>query len=276
LNEIEEKSTRAGQAYSDGTAGRQGLCQITLHLRTLTAVLLFLGLMTIARPAAAACTKASLTGTYGISWGWPQELFAATGNEAMVVGQITADGKGNLSGTETISFENSIQTVSVKGTYTVAANCTGTLSLAPDFFNIYLNGSNGGFQMTLTTTGFEAVGFAFPQVSETCALSGKTQRLAVNLAGTIPGSSENKAIIGTLTLNGKGKITGTVSINVNYSNSVETLTGTYTTASDCTGTLQITPKGSTALHFNTVFVNGETELLLVETDSGTVIGGTAQ
>jgi hypothetical protein len=51
----------------------------------------------------------------------------------MVVGQITADGKGNVSGTETVSYENSIQTVSVTGTYTVAANCTGTLSLSPDF-----------------------------------------------------------------------------------------------------------------------------------------------
>jgi hypothetical protein len=98
----------------------------------------------------------------------------------------------------------------------------------------------------------------------------------VNIVGTIPGASVNVAIIGQLELNGSGKVTGTVSINGNYSNSVETVTGNYTEASDCRGTLEITPKGSSALHFNTVFVNGGTELLLVETDSGTVIGGTAQ
>ena len=258
------------------TSGREGVRRTTLPLRALTAVLLLLAMVAIAKPATAACTKASLKGTYGISWGWPQELFAASGNEAMVVGQLTADGKGNLSGTETVSFENSIQTTNVTGTYTVASNCTGTISLAPDFFNIYLNGSNGGFQMTLTTTGFEAVGFGLPQVSETCALTGKTQRLGLNVVGTIPGSSENKAIIGQLNLNGKGRVTGTVSINVNYSNSVETVTGSYTELSDCTGTLKITPKGSAALNFNTVFVNSGTELLLMETDSGTVIGGTAQ
>jgi hypothetical protein len=40
--------------------------------------------------------------------------------------------------------------------------------------------------------------------------------------------------------------------------------------------MKITPKGSSALNFNTVFVNSGTELLLMETDSGTVIGGTAQ
>jgi hypothetical protein len=261
MNEIKDKSTNTWHT--------------TFPLQTLIAVLLFLGLMAIARPAAA-CSKASLKGTYGISWGWPQELYDGSGNEAIVVGQITADGKGDLSGTETVSYENSIQTVSVTGTYAVAANCTGTLSLAPDFFNFYLNGGNNGFQMTLTTPGFEAIGFGLPQVSDSCGLTGKEQRVAVNLVGTIPGSSVNKAIIGQLELNGKGHVTGTVSININYSNSVATVTGTYTEASDCTGMLQITPKGSSALHFNSVFVNGGTELLLIETDSGTVIGGTAQ
>jgi hypothetical protein len=54
------------------------------------------------------------------------------------------------------------------------------------------------------------------------------------------------------------------------------VTGTYTEASDCSGTLKITPKGSSALNFNSVFVNGGKELLLIEIDSGTVIGGTAQ
>jgi len=247
-----------------------------MRFRTASFAVLVLTVFAFAAPSTWACSESSLKGTYGISWGWPQELYDGSQNEAMVVGQLTADGKGNLSGTETVSFENSIQTESVTGTYTVAANCTGTISLAPDFFNIYVNGSNNGFQMTLTTAGFEAVGFALPQVSETCALTGKTQRLGVNIVGTIPGASVNVAIIGELVLNGKGKVTGTVSINGNYSNSVETVTGTYTEESDCTGKLQITPKGSSALHFNTVFVNGGTELLLVETDSGTVIGGTAQ
>lgn len=276
MNEISDESTRNWQEiYPDRAAGRDSLRRTTLPLGALTAVLLFLGLMMIARPAAA-CSKASLKGTYGIAWGWPQALYDGNQNEAFVVGQITADGKGNISGTETVSYENSIQSVSFTGTYSVAANCTGTLSLAPDFFNIYLDGSNNGFQMTLTTSGFEAIGFGLAQGSGTCGLTGKTQKLGVNLVGTIPGSSVNVAIVGELQLSGKGKVTGTVSINGNYSNTVATVTGTYTEASDCTGTLQITPKGSSALNFNSVFVNGGQELLLIETDSGTVIGGTAQ
>ena len=264
MNDVKAKPTRTRQSAAK------------LHPRTLIAVLLFLGLMTMARPAAAACSKASLNGTYGFSWGWPQELYAASGNEAIVVGQMTADGKGNLTGTETVDFENSIQTSSFTGKYTIASNCTGTLSLGTADFNVYLNSSNLGFQLAITNPGLQAVGFGLPQISATCALTGKAQKLGVNLVGTIPGSSENKDIIGELTLDGKGHVTGTVSINVNYSNSVETVTGTYTELSDCTGTMKITPKGSSALNFNTVFVNSGTELLLMETDSGTVIGGTAQ
>jgi hypothetical protein len=247
-----------------------------MRFRTASLAVLAFTVFAFAAPSTWACSKTSLKGTYGISWGWPQALYDGNQNEAMVVGQITADGKGNLTGTETVSYLNSIQSVSVTGTYTVAANCTGTLSLAPDFFNFYLNSSSKGFQLTLTTAGFEAVGFGVPQVSATCALSGKAQRLGLNLVGTIPASSENKAIIGQLNLDGSGHVTGTVSINVNYSNSVSTVTGTYTVASDCIGKLEITPAGSAALNFNAVFVNGGKELLLVETDSGTVVGGTAE
>jgi hypothetical protein len=101
MNAINDKSTKSWQT--------------TVHLRAMTAVLLFLGLMTIARPAAA-CSNASLKGAYGFSWGWPQEMYGASGNEGMVVGQMTADGKGNLSGAETVSFENSIQSSSFTGT----------------------------------------------------------------------------------------------------------------------------------------------------------------
>ena len=77
-------------------------------------------------------------------------------------------------------------------------------------------------------------------------------------------------------MDGKGNVTGPFRINTNFSNSAVAATGTYTEAFDCAGTLELTPKGSSALNFNSVFVNGEKELLLIETDSGTVIGGTAQ
>ena len=93
MNERKKRSART-RLLAGPDAGRKEVLRTTLHLRTVSAVLLFLGLMTIATPAAA-CSTASLKGNYGFSWGWPQELYGASGNEGIVVGRMTADGKGN-------------------------------------------------------------------------------------------------------------------------------------------------------------------------------------
>src|ERR1700691_4567774 len=75
MKEVKKKSAGIWQSvFPVGASGREAR-RTTLHSRTLTAGLLFLGLMAIARPAAAACSNASLTGTYGIAWGWPQEMY---------------------------------------------------------------------------------------------------------------------------------------------------------------------------------------------------------
>jgi hypothetical protein len=224
--------------------------------------------------SALACSKSSLKGTYGIEWGWPEDL---NGAQALVVGQLIADGKGSFDGEWTVSDANTVQTSSFNGTYSVAASCTGSLSFSTGFsLGFYLDGSDLGFQLTQTTPGEIAFGFGLPQVSASCELTGKVQKIALNLVGTIPNSSVSEVIVGELALDGKGKVTGSVNININTVESGGTVSGTYTEASDCAGTLEITPKGSSALHFNSVFVNGGTKLLLIETDTGTVIGGTAQ
>jgi len=45
---------------------------------------------------------------------------------------------------------------------------------------------------------------------------------------------------------------------------------------DCQGTLQMTTPEGLPTNFNTVTVNGGTELFLLETDSDTFVSGTAQ
>ncbi|MGO9366452.1 MAG: hypothetical protein ACLP0H_02350 [Terriglobales bacterium] len=52
--------------------------------------------------------------------------------------------------------------------------------------------------------------------------------------------------------------------------------GTYTEDSDCTGTAQITPSGSSTLNFNFVVVNIAKEILLIETDANTIVVGSMQ
>jgi len=49
--------------------------------------------------------------------------------------------------------------------------------------------------------------------------------------------------------------------------------GTYTESANCTGTAQFTPSGFRTLNFHFVVVNAGKEILLLETDTNTVVGG---
>jgi hypothetical protein len=58
--------------------------------------------------------------------------------------------------------------------------------------------------------------------------------------------------------------------------SEEPVTGSYTVAPDCTGTLTATPKGGSPLNFSFVIVDCGKEMLAVETDADTIVSGTLQ
>lgn len=84
-----------------------------------------------------ACSNASLQGSFGYSStgtlldSYVPPPFAGPFAE---VGRQTFDGKGNTFGTATISSNGNINRVTIQGTYTVNADCTGSMTLfIPDF-----------------------------------------------------------------------------------------------------------------------------------------------
>lgn len=84
-----------------------------------------------------ACSNSSLQGSFGYSStgtlldSYVPPPFAGPFAE---VGRQTFDGKGNTSGTATISSNGNINRVTIQGTYTVNADCTGSMTLfIPDF-----------------------------------------------------------------------------------------------------------------------------------------------
>jgi hypothetical protein len=229
--------------------------------------------MLVTVPSSATCSNATLKGTYGYSHG------RVGGEPAVkyVVGQMTADGTGNLTGLWTMSDTGVISTGTFTGTYSISADCTGTLifsseavSDGPTKFNIVLDDGNKGFQMIATKENYDQPGFALPG---TCAL-GKEQVLALNVATLYP---ELESLIGQLTLNGKGAIAGIISYSADGDTGTADVKGTYTEKADCTGTMRITASAlGVTLNFNTVAVNDGDELLLIESDSGKLLPGTAQ
>ena len=90
--------------------------------------LLVLGL--VSRAQAEECSNASIKGGYGLSC---EGTVVGVGPLA-VIGVLTADGKGNGSEVETISFNGDIvQGATFTVAYTVNADCTGSfVSTGPD------------------------------------------------------------------------------------------------------------------------------------------------
>jgi hypothetical protein len=221
----------------------------------------------------ATCSNASLTGVFGYVHGRPGTL------SVVVVGQLTFDGQGNITGASwTESNNGSITTGSTTGTYLIGPNCTGTLTLNDEdlglsHFNVYLNAGNKMFQMIQTDPSNQP-GFGVAQGTVTCGLSGKKLLLTTNLVGFVSGVPADT--VGTLTLNGEGNITGTETLTTNGVVKTLAVTGTYTENSNCTGTWQITPTGGTPTNFNTVRVSNGTGLLLIQTDTSAITAGNAQ
>ena len=118
--------------------------------------LLVLGL--VSRVQAGDCSNASIKGTYGLSC----EGTVVEVGPIAVIGVFTADGDGNGSEVETISFNGDIsQGVPFTVTYTVNADCTGSFvstGLGSVFHNNFVIDDNKKeFRLIPTEPGFVAV-----------------------------------------------------------------------------------------------------------------------
>jgi hypothetical protein len=225
--------------------------------------------------ASATCSNASLKGVFGYLHGR-----AGADPATVTLGQLTLDGQGKItSGVWTETYSGTIYNGTATGKYAIAKNCTGTMTIvgeddSTDHYNIYVNAGGNMFQMIENDADSNQPGFGLAQGTVKCGLSGTTVVLTTNLLGNTNGDLADT--VGQVTLNGKGKISGNETFTLDGNITKSAVTGTYTESSTCTGTWQVTPKGGTALNFNTVVVNGGKEVLLIETDNDTITAGNAQ
>ena len=245
-------------------------------LKMSSIVLLFVAIFAVGSASAASCSDATLTGVFGF-------IFSGLGGDGTpraLVGQATADGKGNLSGTVTKSKDGTIVTFTFTGTYSVAKNCTGRLTFKDQdgetrHDNFVFDNGNNGWQHIQTDSGRVNSGFGLAEGTAVCGENGKRQTFAANLSGIVNGVGQ-VAYVEQVILDGKGNVTGSGTFSLAGAIYTVPITGTYTENADCTGSAQITPQGFNALNFNFVVVNVGKEILLVETDTGTIVSGTMQ
>jgi len=77
------------------------------------------------------CDLASLTGAYGYTLSG--SVYDNQYNVYLIgaAGRVVSDGNGNLAGADTFSFDGNIAKRQYTGTYTITAECTGTMTLGP-------------------------------------------------------------------------------------------------------------------------------------------------
>jgi len=224
------------------------------------------------------CSNANFTGKYGFAGNG----LDTNGKPISFLGYIKADGKGTFTGTETASDDGTVITnVPITGTYSINSDCTGsgTTKLkgqkGTNHFTLVVVSGGKNLQFLITDAPKVQIGTAQAQGKATCTLAGLKGSFGVESSGVFIGVGA-VALDGLLTLDGKGNVGGSESGSI--AGSIFTgqpVSGTYTVASNCTGTLTVTVLKQTE-HASFVVTNGGKGMLIVETDATTVVSGFGQ
>lgn len=84
------------------------------------------------------------------------------------------------------------------------------------------------------------------------------------------------ATVGHFTSNGKGKIAGAATTGEDGQFAIDIpFTGTISISANCTGTITVTDPGGIVTNYHLVVVDEAKELLLIQTDVGSVVSGRA-
>jgi len=240
---------------------------------------------------AATFSKASLKGSY--SFLINLSTANPSSNEFGMVGVLTFDGKGNVTGSFTSNTAGAVLTGTLGGTYTVSSNGTGTIT--------FTTGSTARFAMTLnSTTAGVAAGVQLLQTNDTnneiqsgtAVLQSTTAQTytVASLNGTYSflwnmwtatSSFPEFGTIGVITFDGKGNVSGTQTYMQDGALHTTSVTGTYTVNSNGTGIFSSTSAGfSAAFGLNSVvsgLAKGGQFLLTKDSTSGNyIISGIAQ
>jgi len=235
-----------------------------MNLKRCFLVLVFAPLVAVGS-ASAACSNLTVNGVWGFFLG-------------AAVGQFTADGKGHITaGSATVSNSGTILTITYTGSYSVAKNCTGSLTLNVSgggtfTANFVLDQMNKGAQIIDTVSGTDAPGFGAAEGTVTCGLTGVQKTFASFLIGKIVAPNTKVDYVFQVILDGDGDVTGSGTSDVGGTITPVELSGTYTEKSDCTGTAKI-KAGTNVLNFNFVVAASGKEIFMIETDNGTSVAG---
>jgi hypothetical protein len=220
--------------------------------------------------ASASCSNATLAGNYGFT----VTGVNGSGSLTAAVGQLTADGKGGLTGTQTISVAGVISSnVALTGTYSIKANCTGKTTITSGTaanFGLVVVSNGGQFEITRTDKGTSQYGYALAQGKATCTNAGIKNTFGFR-GGGFTSSTVPVAYAGQVKLDGVGGVTGSESASFGGMVQHFPLTGSYSVNSNCTGMATFNGGAGNVAHTNFVIVNGGLSAMQILTDADTIL-----
>ena len=222
--------------------------------------------------ASASCSNATLLGNYGFTITGVD----ATGSLSASVGQLTANGKGNFTGTFTNSTAGVISSnVALTGTYSIKTTCIGTATLTPsggtaEPFSLVVVSNGGQFELTETKAGSSQYGYALAQGTAICTNAGVKNTFGFR-GGGYTSSLTPYAYNGQVKLNGLGGITGTESASFGGTIESFSLKGSYSVNSNCTGTATFNGSTGNVSHTYFVIVNGGQSAMQIQTDTSYIV-----
>jgi hypothetical protein len=88
-----------------------------------------------------------------------------------------------------------------------------------------------------------------------------------------PGTSIPIVAVGLVNFDGDGRLTGIATTSFGGNVGSDSVTGTYTVESNCTGTFSVTFSNGFTINHNLVVVDEGKEIIFIQTDQGTVTTG---
>lgn len=234
----------------------------------------------------ASCTTSMINGTYfyvltgTVSSGSPNVPYAE-------LGQFVANGSGSLSGSSSSNLNGQKQTNSLTGTYSVQANCSGSMTLTLNSstttaLTFQLINNAQGMILAMTNDGDIVTGKAYrtsaASGSPACGLGSLSGTYGYSLTGytTASGTSYLYSDSGQIISDGNGNLTATSVTNLGGAFSNTTGSGTYSITSQCSGTATITNESGNPSNYAIAVVQDGQQLLFLETDAGTTVTGLGQ
>jgi hypothetical protein len=230
-----------------------------------------------------ACTNAVFKGTYYFLVNGS----IIPGNQALPYGSLgkaVADGQGGISGSAVTTVNGVSSVFTITGTYSIGQNCTGTTTLTatsstttPTTITVNLqvvdNGQSAVFAFStsgevIAGRGYQVTSTGTPACTN-ASINGSYGYLFSGLLSGAPYAEEGQVVS-----NGSGVLSATSVVNISGTLTPVPAHGTYTMASDCSGTAQLINQFGTHNFAFAVVEDGHLAVFS-ETDTGAVISGVA-